>query len=211
MKKKIVIIFSMFLLIFNIYGSVQSYYEQIMKKYDMVKTFQASLKQISYYSDLDIEKKSSGMLYYNNEKLLMDYNIPNIEQVLVENDLIRIYQKEDNRELITKLDSSFLSLNIKTMLNKFWNKSHVEIIEEDNKFIYFRLDIKDKDDQTANISIMELKVNKSDYVVYEIKYYDDSENSVIISFENIKINKDISKARWKLKLDDKTEIIDYSR
>ncbi len=187
--------------------SSQDLYKQLINKYGSIESFQADIKQNSYYSEIDYSNESQGKIFYDKENLHIGYFTPREEIISLIDTLVYIYQAEEDRLIITYADSSFVSLNIAYLIEKVWDNNLVQIEEQDD-FYLVNVNLED-DNLLANISKIEFEISKETSLVERLQYEDYSDNKVNIKFSNILLNVRPKESFWEIESSDKTQIIDY--
>jgi outer membrane lipoprotein-sorting protein len=182
-------------------------YQELIGEYSKIETFQADITQTSYYSEIDYTNISQGKIYHNAEKILIEYTSPKVEKISLADKLVKIYQEEDDRLIMTYADSSFVSLNMKYLLERIWDDELVEITESD-AFYNVKVELSEQN-SIANVEKIEFKIDKIEKLVQEVKYQDDSDNEVQVEFSNIILNEPLNDELWEIKTSEHTQIIDY--
>lgn len=182
-------------------------YKELIKKYDKVETFQAEIKQTSYYSEIDYTNISAGKIYYNSDKILIEYSSPKVEKILLSDNVVKIYQTESDRLIMTYADSSFVSLNMKYLISRIWDEELLKLTENSDYYIV-KIKLTEKN-AMANIDNIEFSIDKAEKLVKKVKYQDNLANEVEVIFSQINLNKPLSDELWKIKTTDSTQIIDY--
>lgn len=187
--------------------TTQELYHSLINKYDGVKTFQADIEQASYFSELDLTNTSQGKLYHDPERLLIEYTSPKVEKVLLSDNIVRIYQAESDRLIMTYADSTIVSLKMGYLIKRIWDEDNLQLVEDIEHFV---IKIKlTEENVLANIEDIELTISKDEMLVKSVKYHDDAENEVSVTFTNIIVNNPLAKEIWEIKTTNTTQIIDY--
>jgi len=207
MKNKVVV-FIIFLISSHLAGITnQELYQELILKYNNIETFQADIQQTSYYSEIDYTNVSVGRIYHNPEKIHIDYNSPKIEKISLSDNVVKIYQAEADRLIITYADSTFASLNIKFLIERIWNNETVSLTENDTLYLINIVMTEQK--SFANIRNIEFTIDKKTMLVQKVKYQDNLANEVEVTFSNILLNRPLPDEIWNIELTDTTQIIDY--
>ncbi|MCK4311827.1 MAG: hypothetical protein KAW88_03725, partial [Candidatus Cloacimonetes bacterium] len=80
---------------------LEEIYENILIKYSSIKTYEANFLQENYWKELDTFKQSFGKIYYDSSHLLLDYEEPQGQKLLIANSDITIYEPSSNQALIS--------------------------------------------------------------------------------------------------------------
>lgn len=187
--------------------SLAEAYDSLLEKYEKVQSFQADIEQTSYYSEIEYTNVAKGKIYYTQNRLLIDYFEPNQEKICLNDNIVHIYQSKEDRLIISKADSSFISLNLGKLIKDVWLEDNA-VIEDNNNFYRVKIDTR-KNNNLVNISMIEFEIDKKDNLIKAISYQDESDNSVRILFSNVLLNDTISSEIWELDVSSETEIIDY--
>ncbi len=182
-------------------------YQELMQVYDDISTFQADIEQTSYYSEIDYTNISEGKIFHNPEKILIEYSSPKVEKITLVDDVVKIYQEEADRLIMTYADSSFVSLNMKYLIERIWNDDLIEVTESVTNYIV-KVKLTEAN-AIANIEDIEFSIDKKDMLVRKVKYKDSSNNEVEVLFSNILLNMPIRDELWEIKTTEDTQIIDY--
>lgn len=207
MKNRLLL--SVFLLIGAYLSAISNHelYQELMQAYDDISTFQADIEQTSYYSEIDYTNVSEGKIFHNPDKILIEYSSPKVEKITLVDDVVKIYQEESDRLIMTYADSSFVSLNMKYLIERIWNDDLIEVTESDSNYI---VKVKlTEDNSMANIEDIEFAIGKKNMLVQKVKYKDSYENEVEVLFSNIILNMPIRDELWEIKTTEDTQIIDY--
>lgn len=207
MKNRLLL--SVFLLIGNYLLGMSNHelYQELMQVYDDISTFQADIEQTSYYSEIDYTNVSEGKIFHNPEKILIEYSSPKVEKITLVDDVVKIYQEEADRLIMTYADSSFVSLNMKYLIERIWNDDLIEVTESVTNYIV-KVKLTEAN-AIANIEDIEFSIDKKDMLVRKVKYKDSSNNEVEVLFSNILLNMPIRDELWEIKTTEDTQIIDY--
>ncbi len=182
-------------------------YQELINKYGQVETFQADLQQTSYYSEIDYTNISQGKIYYNPNNIFIEYTSPKAEKISLSDDLVKIYQVEPDRMIMTYADSSFVSLNMKYLIERIWNDELVELTEDESYYIV-KVELTEQN-SIANIENIEFAIDKKEKIVQKVKYLDNSANEVQVLFSNIRLNEALPDNFWEIETTENTQIIDY--
>ena len=121
--------------------------------------------------------------------------------------VVRIYQAEADRMIITYADSTFATLNIRYLIERVWNDEEVLIEESDDLYVV-KITLTETN-QIANIKNIEFSIDKENKLVQKVMYQDDLANEVQVEFSNILLNEAIDDKLWDITITPNTQIIDY--
>lgn len=206
---KFIIITLIILLIASSLTAIESgeLYQKLINKYNKIETFQANIIQTSYYSEIDYTNVSQGKIYNNSDKIFIEYTSPKVEKISLADNIVKIYQEEDDRLILTYADSSFATLNIKYLIERIWNDETLTVTENDSLYVVNVL--LTEDNAIANIDNVEFSIDKTEMLVQRVRYQDDLANEVDVLFTNIILNALIKDELWEIKTTEDTQIIDY--
>jgi outer membrane lipoprotein-sorting protein len=179
---------------------LEKIYENILLTYSDIKSYEADFTQKNYWKELDIFKQSKGNIYYNTDHFLMRYSEPAGQLLLIENDVVTMYDAASQQALI----SNDIQTELKPvkLISEYWDVSKKELIESDS--ISFRIRLVTPDSQ-------QIEVNIKDFLITDFSIIDIDENSVIYKFSNEKINKSLQKVIFEITLPEDINIIDNRR
>ena len=193
LKKTFSIVFLIFAVtLFSI--EVSQVYENLIKKYEKINLYQADFNQINYWSEIGDTLISNGKIYYNKEKLLMNYLLPKKQKMLLDSSKIVIWDIADKTAIITENTSS-ISRPI-DIIKEFWDNSEIDVNQNKKSM---KITLKN-DEQT-------IRVELNDYLIKNLTITDLNGNYVKYTFKNAKINKKIGKSIFEINLPKDTNII----
>ena len=172
-------------------------YNSVIEKYSSISTFEADFTQENYWKDLDVEKISSGKVYYNRNCFLLSYSDPAGQTLLLEDNILKIVDIESNQMLIT--DNITHELRPDKIISSYWQNSQV--------------DLKNRAEDLIELSFItqpgdSIFVVLNDFLIREFCFVDDQGNSVKYSFSNSVVNPDLSDSVFELDLPQDIDIID---
>jgi outer membrane lipoprotein-sorting protein len=169
---------------------LDSFYQKARTKFDSIKTLQADISQTNEFAQSKTKLQSSGILYYKNGNLVLDYFKPGIQKLIIKGNSVQIYDKS-NQTLIKTTNQMDIS-NPLQIVDKYWSASTKTLISEDTTFIRIRmLPLDDK-----YIQKLEVSFNQSTLMITELSYWDKSGNKVRYKFLNIRTDIPISDSKW---------------
>jgi outer membrane lipoprotein-sorting protein len=191
---------SIFLIIFPILLSAQNADKikaEIVSFYENVETYEAKFEQINFWSGANLSKTSKGTLYFNHDKLLLCYEEPDNQMLIVENQTVIMYDQNSNQAIISgEMD---IPLRPAEIVEHFWDNA-LEIVSETKQDSLF----------------ITLKTQKNEHI--EMKFYqkklmrlqitDGDKNEVTYKFQTIYINKPIKKEILEYELPEDAQFID---
>ncbi|MCK4695211.1 MAG: outer membrane lipoprotein carrier protein LolA [Candidatus Cloacimonetes bacterium] len=176
---------------------LEEIYENILIKYSSIKTYEANFMQENYWKELDTFKQSYGKIYYDSSHMLLDYEEPAGQKLLIVNSAITIYEPSSNQALIS--NEINMELRPVTFISQYWDISQKELIEENEKSIKIKFITPEKE---------QIFIHLNDCLITEFLILDEFENSVVYKFSSEKINKQLPENIFQLNLPENTNIID---
>ena len=173
--------------------------KKIINKYDVI-SFSTNFEQINFWEDLEIEKISKGQMLYNHEKLILNYSIPQGQQLLLEGEDLSIYDRENNQLIKTKVNDAISKIKPIEIIKQYWDisKKTVSKFGEKTKVTL----------EPINNEIIMIEIILIDNHIKKLSYNNVEKNSVSFSFSNEKFNHEIKPNTFELKLDENVSIIE---
>ncbi len=176
---------------------LEEIYENILIKYSSIKTYEANFLQENYWKELDTFKQSFGKIYYDSSHLLLDYEEPQGQKLLIANSDITIYEPSSNQALISnEID---MELRPVKFISQYWDISRKELIEENEKSFKIKFITPEKE---------QIFIHVNDCLITEFMILDEQENSVIYKFSSEKFNTQLPESIFELNLPEDVNIID---
>jgi len=187
-----------FIFSFNSYSdniTLTEIYKKVIAKYNEIKTYEAKINQENYWSELDVEKTSTGNIYYDGERFLLKYTEPSGQKLFIEKEVLNIIDESNKQVFISDLED--FELRPDKILTYYWKISDKEIITSDE---YTKLKLFGETD-TLYVSI-------SNDLIVEILIIDSNNNSVKYKFYDVKINSSLPVNIFELFYPDEFNVID---
>jgi outer membrane lipoprotein-sorting protein len=153
--------------------------------------------QENYWKELDTFKQSYGKIYYDSSHMLLDYEEPAGQKLLIVNSAITIYEPSSNQALIS--NEINMELRPVTFISQYWDISQKELIEENEKSIKIKFITPEKE---------QIFIHLNDCLITEFLILDEFENSVVYKFSSEIINEQLPENIFQLNLPENTNIID---
>lgn len=177
---------------------LEEIYENILIKYSSIKTYEANFLQENYWEELDTFKQSFGKIYYDTSHLLLDYEEPPGQMLLIEGSDIIIYEPSSNQALIS--NEINMELRPVKFISQYWDISQKELIEyNDVNILEIKLFTSEKE---------QIFIHVTDSLITQFMILDEQENSVIYKFSSEKYNMQLPENIFQLNLPENTNIID---
>ncbi len=203
MKIKLIVIALLFLCLSLSAISLDELQKKIDGSYRDVSSWQAKIKQTNYFSQIKQSIVFEGNLYYQSKRLLISFNKPSVQRLLIDNGRVQLYDAQSKTLIKSSLLPEFERMNPLEILQHYWTKSKVRIDKQDKNQIHISM-IPEKD---SFIKSLRAVVESSNGRVIELSYSDFSDNTVTYNFSNIKINARIDDSIWQMKYPKDTQII----
>ena len=168
-------------------------FRKLLKKYDKIKSFSAVFEQMNYWKEIDDTLYATGKIFYNENKLLFDYQKPKKQIMLVDTSSVLIWDMVENQAFITK-NNTDISKPI-DVIKRYWKQSKKEILKKENKFYITLVD----ESQT-------IEVVTKDLIIQKMKITNSNGNIVEYQFKKIKINPKLDKKIFEIKLPEDIKI-----
>ena len=197
LTKALLVLFLFFTSLFADDQLLEEIYENILIKYSSIKTYEANFLQENYWEELDTFKQSFGKIYYDTSHLLLDYEKPPGQMLLIEGSDIIIYEPSSNQALIS--NEINMELRPVKFISQYWDISQKELIEENEKSFKIKFITPEKE---------QIFIHVNDYLITDFLILDEFENSVIYKFSSEKYNIQLPESIFQLNLPENTNIID---
>lgn len=175
---------------------VEEVFSQLKNRYVEVETYQAEFSQENYWAEVDISKISKGKMYYNNDNLLLSYQQPDGQKLLIDSTKVIMYDPQMEQVLLSdKIDTKLRPIEI---LKYYWQDSEKELVPKENGY---KLLLKNNREKIITATI------KHDWLK-EIKIEDKNGNWVKYDFFNEVYNEEIEPDIFQIEFDENVNIID---
>jgi outer membrane lipoprotein-sorting protein len=176
---------------------LENIYDNVVKKYAKIKTYEADFLQENSWKELNKTKKSNGKVYFDTNNFLLKYSDPEGQILLIEDVGITLYDSASGQAIIS--DRSNAELRPDKLIAEYWNNSIKEIKLNEGNFLILKF-------TTADGS--QIHVGLEEFLVTDFRVVDKAGNSVIYVFKDAIINKKLSKKIFKIDLPEDANIID---
>ena len=185
MKKSIFIIL-LFFYALSISANNEQLLRRIDRKYQNFRTFEASIVQENFFSQINYTLSSTGNVYMQGESVVIEYNQPNYQFIKMINNEITIFSQLENTAIITQDSSLFTQalLQFSNILN-----NDLKFIEQNNNIVIFEV----LKLPVSTIQNMRLYINERNDLIEKVSYNENSNNTVTIEFNNQKFNQTLSR------------------
>jgi outer membrane lipoprotein-sorting protein len=169
----------------------------IITFYSNVKTYEAQFQQTNYWSGANLSRQSTGTLYFNDEKLILSYDEPDNQMLIVENNSVVLYLPNSNQAILSsQID---VLLRPAELIEHFWANAN-DITSETNTDSLF-ITLKTKNNEHIKMKFYQNKL-------IQLQILDADKNKVRYNFQTIKMNKSIKKEILDFELPESVQFID---
>lgn len=192
-------------------GSLEKITEGLQNYLNNTRDFAASFVQETHLISFDEKQIASGEVFIAKPgKMKWEYQKPELQTIVINNQEVWLYTPEDNQVITTKVKNLgttafydlFLSKDIK--INKQFTVSQLE--EEKSGSEQILLELRPRDVE-ININKVLLKLSRADYRIISFETYDKLDNITKIEFINIRRNKGIKPSTFIFKIPKGAEVI----
>jgi outer membrane lipoprotein-sorting protein len=177
--------------------SLSEIYDNVLITYSKIKYYQSDFSQENYWKEIDNHQTSFGKIYYDTENLLMDYQQPPSQFLLVKGDTITIYDSETNQALVSNKQDT--ELRPERLMADYWHISNKKILFQDESTIKLLLDSNTND---------KISVLIENGLITELLIMDQQENFVQYKFSQPVINEDLPLGIFDIKIPSTANFID---
>lgn len=180
----------------SIYADLESLYADVVDFYSKILTFQAEINQDNYWKEIDMQKESHGMIYYNADSLYINYKEPDNQKLYILGEVIIIHELRTSQAIW--MDKGDLELKPEEILKQYWIFGNAELISESGKNKIIRL-ISENDT---------IEVMLENLFIRSLEIIDEEGNSVKYTFGNECINCKLPEKIFKPQIPEHTNMID---
>lgn len=174
--------------------------QKLDKKYK-IDIFSASFQQTNIWNDIEVTKKSEGEMFYNNERLILNYSNPEGQQLLLEGKKLSIYDRENNQLIISEIDDVITQIKPIEIIKYYWNKSEITIDETDTETIVSMIP------QVEDIKKIVVYLDSKNFSIKKLMYFDLENNQVEFEFISENLNPKFDDQTFLLNLKENVNII----
>lgn len=190
--KKISLILVLMLATLLAAQSPQDLYQKLSSRYANLSSFQADVSQENHFVQINKTMRYTGKLYFQKDRMLMSFSSPSVQRLKIQNGYAELYDADSKTLFKSKVEPQFNKMNPIEILEHFWQKSEVKILEtKDGKSRVRLTPAKD-----PLISSLEATLDNRSGIVSKLSYTDKSSNRVSYSFSNISTDKPIPPSVW---------------
>ncbi|MBN1948620.1 MAG: outer membrane lipoprotein carrier protein LolA [Candidatus Cloacimonetes bacterium] len=172
-------------------------YENLKTNYSQVETYQAEFRQENFWQEMNLQKISWGRLFYDNNRLLLEYDEPLGQRLLLDSLGVLLYDPASERALyLEKMETELRPL---AFLALYWDKSEKKITDLTDKSCDIHL----------NTAIGErIIVRTENDFIKELTYVDNTGNQVHYEFFNEQYNVVLPDEIFRVEIPSQVNIID---
>ena len=195
--KKLMIVFLILMISILSATQLKVIYEKILKEYEKINTFEATLIQDNYWAEIDLQKESAGKIYYNLDSLYITYLPPDEQQLYIHENTLIVHDIKSKQVIF--MDKSDFYIRPQEIIKEFWKDSEKELLEETSE--YSRIYLERSGEK------FDIWINK-DYLITQVMISDEEGNTVSYQFCDEKINRELPVGIFKPEFPENTNIID---
>lgn len=204
MKKLSVI--AIFLLVLTYVGAIgpDALSAKLEKTYGSFSSFQANLKQDNHFAQLGKSITYRGNIYFIKGRMVIRYDKPSFQRLQISGGMVELYDQSSKTVFRSRMRPEFGKMNPVEILQLYWKKSKVSIVETKDNFYEVNLT------PFSDPMIVKLtaKVNAKTYMVHSLSYTDANGNRVDYSFSGIKTNAVIPNSVWQYTYPKNTQVVE---
>lgn len=172
-------------------------YQRLEQYYNQVEQYQAKVSQENYWPQLDLTKQSSGMLYYDANRLILRYDDPDGQLLRIDSTGVLIYDPASMQ--VMRTDAMDIQLKPMTLLQTYWQDADISILEETATTT--TLQLKNLDNTTITCQVQ-------DDSIVQLSFTDDKGNRVRYRFSEAVLNQPIPDAVFAFEITPQMNVID---
>ena len=194
MKNRLLYITVLLLLAVSMYAqsSTNAIKQKLESSFAALSSLQADVQQTNYFAQIKQTIRYDGKIYYEPSRMLIRFDKPHLQRLMIQGSEVQLYDAQSRSMLTSELLPEFSRMNPLQILQHYWDKSKVSIVEEKGKVVSLRLDTA-KDSFVRQINA---KVNLDSGMLMELSYKDHSENTVSYRFSNLRTGHKIDSKVW---------------
>ncbi|MDP8221566.1 MAG: outer-membrane lipoprotein carrier protein LolA [Candidatus Stygibacter frigidus] len=193
---KIILILFMFSSLYLSGDQLDDIYNQIIDEYSKIASFEATLNQENYWSEIDRTKSTSGEIYYNTDSLYISYDPPDEQELFIQGNSVIMHDKKSGQAIY--MDKGEFLIRPLDIIKSYWNDSEKQIISTQDDFIQLLIVRPDE----------EIKISLKSGLITSLLISDKDKNYVKYQFQDEKINPKLPKGIFVPVFPENTNIID---
>ncbi|MCL2064398.1 MAG: outer membrane lipoprotein carrier protein LolA [Candidatus Cloacimonetes bacterium] len=199
MKKVVLIFLFCMLCSLTLYSSNEQLLSSIERKYQNFTTFEASIMQENYFSQINYTLESTGTVLMQNDSIVIEYTDPFYQFIKLVNGELTLYSQLENTAIISRDGEMFSQalLHFSNMLNH-----ELRFMERDGNLVVFHVQR-----PIASVQNMKIFINENSELIESVTYSEDANNIVTIRFLDQRFNQSLSRNIDSFNIPSGTEII----
>jgi len=194
--KKTIICLLILLITTVLMADLDEIYSNVLTHYRGISTFQAELTQENYWKEIDINKTSQGMIYYNADSLRISYSEPDKQQLYVLGNDILIYEPANSQAIW--MDKGDFKIKPVEIMISYWENSEVALISQSGDLAVISL--------TSSEETIEIVIDNN--FIKSVRVADKAGNYVNYTFAAELYNKSLPAETFIPQLPRETNVID---
>jgi outer membrane lipoprotein carrier protein len=185
--------------------SVEEVLQQIQKSYENIQDMSGSFVQKSYIKDLDRTDTFKGQFFIKMpKKMRVNYSGKNPSEVVISNDEITIYQKNEKQAIMGRFDSSTYGQTPVVLLSGFGKiQEEFTVTNKKNKLF-----LKPKKPMGIVVSI-EIQTTNEGFPIQSFLIHDTYSNRIEITLKDVKTNTGLKDAFFTLSFPKGVTVLDH--
>ena len=118
-------------------------YNQIINEYSKISSFEATLSQENYWSEIDRTKSTSGKIYYNTDSLYITYDPPDEQELFIQGNSVIMHDKKSGQAIY--MDKGEFLIRPLHIIKSYWNDSEKQIISTQDDLTQLLINRSDED------------------------------------------------------------------
>jgi outer membrane lipoprotein carrier protein len=185
--------------------SVEEALQKIQKSYENIQDMSGSFVQKSYIKDLNRTDTFKGQFFIKMpKKMRVNYSGENPSEVVIKNEEITIYQKNEKQAIIGRFDSSTYGQTPVVLLSGFGKiQEEFTVTNKKNKLF-----LKPKKPMGIVVSI-EIQTADEGFPIQSFVIHDTYSNRIEITLKDVKINTGLKDAFFTLSFPKGVTVLDH--
>lgn len=193
MKTSKIIPLLLFLLCSSLFSiNSEALYQKIAKTYGSFSSFQANLKQVNYFSQLDKSVTYQGSIFFTRGRMVIRFTKPTFQRLMVSGGIVELYDAESKTVFRSKMLPEFGKMNPVEILQLYWKKSLVKV--QQGKGDLVSVSLKPYNDPV--ITSISANVDSKTGIVNSLSWTNKNNDRVTYNFANISTNAKIPASVW---------------
>ncbi|MEN6445871.1 MAG: outer membrane lipoprotein carrier protein LolA [Candidatus Cloacimonas sp.] len=193
MKTSKIIPLLLFLLCTSLFSiNSEALYQKIAKTFGSFSSFQANLKQVNYFSQLDKSVTYQGSIFFTRGRMVIRFTKPTFQRLMVSGGIVELYDAESKTVFRSKMLPEFGKMNPVEILQLYWKKSLVKVQQGKGDLVSVSL----KPYNDPIITSISANVDSKTGIVNSLSWTNKNNDRVTYNFANISTNAKIPASVW---------------